>query len=143
MSTINYSTNTNSHSLQFATAYTMSSKFAISSLILNDFQQWGPLCLTRLHQGATVTQPPQTWTGLPPSELTNYQRESQSHVMPNSQLVSQSWCQAPSGAQDQIYNTARQLRFCQCGDRMCLSFTVVIVSSTCHLHSQFYMLAFY
>jgi hypothetical protein len=26
--------------------------------------------------------------------------------------VSQSWCQAPSGAQDQIFHAVRQLQFC-------------------------------
>jgi hypothetical protein len=31
------------------------------------------------------------------------------------QTVSQSWCQAPSGAQDQIYVTGTHLQFCRCG----------------------------
>jgi hypothetical protein len=87
----------------------MPSTYAMSSLVLNGFQQWGPLCLPRLHQGTTVSQPPQTWAGLPPSELTNYQHEGPSHVMTNGQSANQSWCQAPSGAQDQIYATVRQL----------------------------------
>jgi hypothetical protein len=96
----------------------------------------------------TVSQQPQTWTGLPPSELTNYQHESQSHVMTDGQSISQSWCQAPSGAQEQIYATVRQLQFCQMwgalsDDRTCLLFAEVTVSSTCHLYSQFYMSAFY
>jgi hypothetical protein len=29
--------------------------------------------------------------------------------------VSHSWCQAPSGAQDHIFVTVRQLQFCRCG----------------------------
>jgi xanthosine utilization system XapX-like protein len=35
--------------------------------------------------------------------------------MTDSQSASQSWCQALSGAQDQIFVTVRQLWFCQCG----------------------------
>jgi hypothetical protein len=40
---------------------------------------------------------------------------SQSHVMTDGQSPSQSWCQAPSGAQDQIVVTVRHLQFCRCG----------------------------
>jgi hypothetical protein len=38
-------------------------------------------------------------------------RQSQSHITNESQ----SWYQAPSGAQDQIFVTVRHLRFCRCG----------------------------
>jgi hypothetical protein len=48
--------------------------------------------------------------------------------------VSQAWCQAPSGAQDQIFVTARQLRCCRRGAP---SLTRGRVG--CHGHSQQYM----
>jgi hypothetical protein len=43
------------------------------------------------------------------------QRQSQSHVTTDGQSTSQSWCQAPSGGQYQIFDTVRQLRFRRCG----------------------------
>jgi hypothetical protein len=41
--------------------------------------------------------------------------QSQSHVTTDGQSASQSSCQAPSAAQDKIFTTVRQLRFCRCG----------------------------
>jgi hypothetical protein len=45
----------------------------------------------------------------------NMLSQSQSHVTTHAQSASQSWCQAPSAAQDQIFVTVRQFRFCRCG----------------------------
>jgi hypothetical protein len=39
----------------------------------------------------------------------------QSHVTTDGQSVSLSWCQTPSGAQDQIFITVTKLRICWCG----------------------------
>jgi hypothetical protein len=63
------------------------------------------------------------------TELTNYRPQtvplegltthnyspSQNHITTDGQSASQSWCQAPSGAQDQIFVTIRHLRFCRGG----------------------------
>jgi hypothetical protein len=43
------------------------------------------------------------------------QLQSQSHVTTDSQSASQSWCQAPSGAQDEISLTVILFRFCRRG----------------------------
>jgi hypothetical protein len=40
---------------------------------------------------------------------------SWSHIATDGQLTSKSWCRAPSGAHDQIFNTLWQLRSCFCG----------------------------
>jgi hypothetical protein len=69
--------------------------------------------------------------------------QSQSHITTDSQSASQSWCQAPSGAQDQIFVTVRHLRFSSMWGALSdeatgLSFVVVIVSSTWHLYLQVY-----
>jgi hypothetical protein len=70
------------------------------------------------------------------------------------QSASLYWCQAVSGAQDQIFVTIRQLQVSSCGapsltrERVsstisagasAVIFTAVKISSTCHLHLQFYM----
>jgi hypothetical protein len=39
----------------------------------------------------------------------------QSYVTTDGQSTSLSWCQAPSGKQDRIFVTVRQLRVCWCG----------------------------
>jgi hypothetical protein len=44
-----------------------------------------------------------------------YFNQSQRHITADGQSVSQSWCQAPSGAQYKIFITVRQLLFCRCG----------------------------
>jgi hypothetical protein len=41
--------------------------------------------------------------------------QSESHITTDGQSASQSWCQAQSGAQDQIFVTVTHLRFCRCG----------------------------
>jgi hypothetical protein len=66
------------------------------------------------------------------------------HITADGQTASQSWCQAPFGVQDQIFVTARQLRFCRreaalSDERTGRSFTAAIISSTCHLYLQFYI----
>jgi hypothetical protein len=45
-------------------------------------------------------------------QLTN---STQSHITTDGQSASQPWCQAPSGAQGQIFVTVRHLRVCRCG----------------------------
>jgi hypothetical protein len=50
-------------------------------------QQYGLLCLPPLRQGATVSQQPQTLTGLSPSEQT-----SQSNITTDIHWASQAWC---------------------------------------------------
>jgi hypothetical protein len=54
--------------------------------------------------------------------------QSQSHIMTDGQSASQSWCQAPSGAKDQIFVTSDICGFVDV--RTDLSFVAVIVSST-------------
>jgi hypothetical protein len=49
------------------------------------------------------------------SSYSRLQIATQSYVTTDGQSASQSWCQAPSGAQDQILITVRQLRVCRCG----------------------------
>jgi hypothetical protein len=44
--------------------------------------------------------------------LFDWLNSSQSHITTDGQSASQSWCQAPSGAKDQIFVTVRHLRFC-------------------------------
>jgi hypothetical protein len=65
--------------------------------------------------GETVSQQPQTWTGLSACRLSldlSQDRFASSHdyVTADCQSASLSWCQTPSGAQDQIFVTVRQLR---------------------------------
>jgi hypothetical protein len=43
------------------------------------------------------------------SQLTNKSNSSESHITTDGQLAGQSWFQAPSGAQDQIFVTVRLL----------------------------------
>jgi hypothetical protein len=74
------------------------------------------------------------------AHLTLQRLTSRSHVTTEGQSVSQSWCQ------DKIFITVRQSLFCRCGgalsdEMMGLSFTAVIVSSTCLLYSQFYIVS--
>jgi hypothetical protein len=71
--------------------------------------------------------------------------QTKSHIMTEGHSSSQAWCQAPSGAKDQIFITVKQLRFCRCGSSSLTrgSFSAVIVNSTCHLYLQFYISAFY
>jgi hypothetical protein len=47
----------------------------------------------------------------PTSKSKSSHSPSQTHITTDGQSVSQSWCQAPPGAQDQIFVTVRQLRF--------------------------------
>jgi hypothetical protein len=81
-------------------------------------------------------------------------KQSQSYVTTDSQLANLSLCQAGSEAQGQIYVTIRQLRVCLMWGwvshlQLVLAlastvvFTVVKLSSTCHLWLHFYILAFY
>jgi hypothetical protein len=42
----------------------------------------------------------------------NWKSQSQSHIATDGHSVSKSWCQAPSGAHDQIFITVWQLRYC-------------------------------
>jgi hypothetical protein len=39
----------------------------------------------------------------------------QSHITTDGQSISQSWCQAPSGAQAKIFVIVRYLPLCRCG----------------------------
>jgi hypothetical protein len=43
------------------------------------------------------------------------QSRSQNYVTTDDQSASLSWCQAPSGAQNQIFVTVGRLRVCRCG----------------------------
>jgi hypothetical protein len=55
--------------------------------------------------------------------------------------ISKSWCQAPSGAHDQIFMTLRQLRFCFCRapslttGRVCLLYMLLTLASVVFLGS--------
>jgi hypothetical protein len=53
--------------------------------------------------------------------------ESQNYPMTNLHSASLSWCRAPSGAQDKIFITAKQLRVCWCGAPSLMR------GRTCHL----------
>jgi hypothetical protein len=44
------------------------------------------------------------------------QSQSQSHIATDGQSISKSWCEAPSGAHDQIFNSLWQLRSCFSGE---------------------------
>jgi hypothetical protein len=60
---------------------------------------------------------------------------SQSHVTTDGQLASLSWCQATSGAQEEISVTVRQLRVCSCGapsltrGRVCRLLLLMVLAS--------------
>jgi hypothetical protein len=79
--------------------------------------------------------------------------QSQSHITTDGQSASQSWCQAPSGAQDQIFVTVRHLKFCRWGapsltrgwvchrsrsqrfeSSICCQYVLTICSCTCIVH---------
>jgi hypothetical protein len=105
------------------------------------------------------------WTLLHQSShhwLSDWHVESQSHVKTDGLSASLSWCQAVSGAEDQIFVTVRQLRVCSCGApsltrgrvsrlrfllalAIAVIFTAVKISRTCHPYDylQFYMAALY
>jgi hypothetical protein len=59
-----------------------------------------------------------------------------------SQSVSQSWCQAPSGAHDQIFITVWHLRYCFCGasslrrGRVCHLYMLLALASAVFLGSE-------
>jgi hypothetical protein len=100
VTTSNYSAIANSRTLQFTTARIKSSMFVFTSRCLVTDPNMSPWA-------HVVTG----W--LQVSRLRSSQ--SQCHVTTDGQLASQSWCQAPSGAQDQIFVTVRHLLFCRCG----------------------------
>jgi hypothetical protein len=68
--------------------------------------------------------------------------QSQSHIATDGQSISKSWCRAPSGADDQIFITAWQLRSCFCGapsltrGRVCLAMQR-LAKQTCFLCGPF------
>jgi hypothetical protein len=79
-----------------------------------------------------------------------YDCQSQSYITTDSQLASLSLCQAPPGAQDQMYVTVRQLRVCWCGTPshqrgwvcrlqllLALVGAVVLGSKSCGTHDHF------
>jgi hypothetical protein len=80
--------------------------------------------------------------------------------MTDGQLANLFWCQASTGAQDQIFVNVRQLRVCSCGAsslrrgqvchlQLLLALAIAVISTTAkissahHLYLQFYMSAFY
>jgi hypothetical protein len=71
------------------------------------------------------------------------QSQSQSHVTIDNQSPSLSWCQAPSGAQDQTFVTARRLRVCCCGSPSltrewdCRLQMLLVLASAARLGSEF------
>jgi hypothetical protein len=71
-------------------------------------------CLIAPH--GCISWPPLTIAGylsLPAHNSSVSERTlSQSYVMTDGQLASLSWCQAPSGTQDQIVITVRHLQIC-------------------------------
>jgi hypothetical protein len=70
------------------------------------------------------------------------QSQSQSHIATDGQSVCQSWCRTPSGAQDQIFITVWQLRYCYCGEpsltrgRVCLLYMLLVLASAVFLGSE-------
>jgi hypothetical protein len=71
----------------------------------------------------------------------NYNSSYTFCVLSYSDLVSQSWCRAPSAAHDQIYITIWQLRSCFCGapfltrGRVCLLYMLLALASAVFLGS--------
>jgi hypothetical protein len=68
--------------------------------------------------------------------------QSQSHIATDGQSVSKSWCRAPSGAHDQIFNPVWQLWSCFCGapslmrGRVCLLYMLLALASAVFLRSK-------
>jgi hypothetical protein len=114
--TISYSIVANSHTLQFTIAGTKSSQYVFTRRCLgtavNNVDS-SASAFTTLLAGHFLTTRLQTRPGLSPSELTG---QNQRCLTTDGQSASQSWCQeAPSGAQDQIFVTVREMLFCRRG----------------------------
>jgi hypothetical protein len=68
--------------------------------------------------------------------------QSQSHIATDGQLVSKSWCRAPSGPHDQIFITVWLLRSCFCGapsltgEQVCLLYMLLALASAVFLRSK-------
>jgi hypothetical protein len=84
--------------------------------------------------------------GLASNCRTNSRIQSQTYVTTDGQSVSLSWCQAPSGVQDQNFVTVRQLPVSSCGlpsltrGRVCrlqLLLSLASEVSACHLYLHF------
>jgi hypothetical protein len=75
---------------------------------------------------------PRLHTGVSPDwSRSQSQSQSQSYIATDGRSVSKSWCQAPSGAHDQIFIIVWQLRSCFCGvpsltrERVCLLYMLL------------------
>jgi hypothetical protein len=70
------------------------------------------------------------------------QSQSQSHIATDGQSVNKSWCQAPSGAHDQIFIAVWQLESCFCGapslprGQICLLYMLLALASAVFLGSS-------